>query len=92
MNSQTAIVTPAHLTQFADFLEDSTKRLRNEGRRMRESVKAARAVWKDAKYEAFQRQLENCVEDLEKFNNTGLKYADFLREKANLASKYLHRH
>jgi uncharacterized protein YukE len=91
MDSQTVIVTPAQLMHFADFLEESNKRLRSEGRRMREAVKAARAVWKDAKYDTFQRQLENCVEDLEKFNSTGLKYADFLREKANLASKYLHR-
>ncbi len=92
MDSQTAIVTPAQLTHFAEFLEESTKRLRNEGRKMRDSVNAARAVWKDAKYDAFHRQLSNCTDDLEKFNNTGLKYAEFLREKALLANKYLHRH
>ncbi|HEY5504120.1 MAG TPA: hypothetical protein VIK28_03110 [Sedimentisphaerales bacterium] len=91
MDSQTAILTPAQLTHFADFLDDSIKRLRGKGRQMRESVTAARAVWKDAKYDAFQQQLNSCVEDLEKFNNTGMKYADFLREKANLANKYLHR-
>ena len=92
MDSQTAILTPAQLTHFADFLDDSIKRLRGKGRQMRESVTAARAVWKDAKYDAFQQQLNSCVEDLEKFNNTGMKYAEFLREKANLANKYLHRH
>lgn len=91
MDSQTAILTPAQLTLFADFLDESIKRLRNEGRKIRESVKMARFVWKDAKYDVFQRQLEACVEDLEKFNNTGVKYAEFLREKANLANKYLHR-
>lgn len=91
MNSQTAILTPAQLTHFADFLDDSIKRLRGKGRQMRDSVTSARAVWKDAKYDAFQQQLHRCVEDLEKFNNTGVKYAEFLREKANLANKYLHR-
>ena len=91
MDSQTAILTPAQLTHFADFLDESIKHLRNEGRKMRDSVKAARSVWKDAKYDAFQRQLETCVEDLEKFNNTGMKYAEFLREKANLANRYLYR-
>ncbi len=92
MNSQTAILTPAELTHFADFLDDSVKRLRGKGRQMREAVTAAHSVWKDAKYDAFQRQLSACVEDLEKFNNTGMKYAEFLRDKANLANKYLHRH
>lgn len=91
MNSQTAILTPAELTHFADFLDDSIKRLRGKGRQMRESVIAARAVWKDEKYENFQKQLSACMDDLDKFNNTGLKYAEFLKEKANLANKYLHR-
>ena len=91
MDSQTAILTPAQLTQFANFLDDSIKRLRSKGRQMRESVTAAHAVWKDVKYDTFQKQLNNCVEDLERFNNTGMKYAEFLKDKANLANKYLHR-
>ena len=91
MDSQTAIVTPAQLTHFADFLDDSIKRLRSDGRKLRESVNAARSVWKDAKYDTFQRQLESCVGDLEKFNNTGVRYVEFLREKASLANRYLHR-
>jgi len=91
MNSQTVIVSPVQLTQFADFLDDSIKRLRSKGRQMRESVTAARAVWKDAKYDSFQKQMDSSLEELEKFNNTGMKYAEFLREKANLANKFLHR-
>lgn len=91
MDSQTAIVTPSQLRHFADFLEESVKRLRNNGKRMRESVKTANAVWKDSKYDTFRKQLNSCADDLEKFNNTGLKYAEFLREKASLADKYLHR-
>lgn len=91
MASDTVIVTPAQLTRFAEFLEESSKRMRSEGRKMRESVSAARIVWRDAKYDAFHRQLENCVDDLEKFNSVGQKYADFLREKAVLANKFLQR-
>lgn len=91
MDSQTAILTPDQLTHFADFLEDSIKRLRSEGRKIREATKAARVVWKDKKYNTFQKQLNSCVEDLERFNKTGIKYAEFLREKAYLANKYLHR-
>jgi uncharacterized protein YukE len=91
MDSQTAILTPAELTNFADFLDESIKRLRGKGRKMREAVNAARAVWKDEKYDSFQKQLNTCAEDLDKFNNTGMKYAEFLRDKANLANKYLHR-
>ena len=89
MDSQTAIVTPSHLTRFAECLEDSAKHIRNEGRKMRESVTAAHSVWKDEKYDTFNRQLENCVEELEKFSKTGQKYADFLQEKAHLAQKFL---
>lgn len=91
MDSQSAILTPAQLAQFSDFLDDSIKSLRGKGRKMRDTVSAARAVWKDAKYETFHKQLNTCMDDLEKFNNTGTKYAEFLREKANLANKYLHR-
>lgn len=91
MDSQTAIVTPAHLTRFAESLEEATKRLRSESRKLRDSVSAARAVWKDVKYEAFHRQLIGCVDNLDKFTNSGLKYAEFLREKAQLANKFLHR-
>lgn len=91
VDSNTAIVTPSELTRFADSLEESTKRIRNESRKLRESVSAARVVWKDAKYDAFHRQLTTCAEDLERFGMSGLKYAEFLREKALLANKYLHR-
>jgi hypothetical protein len=91
MDSQTAIVSPAQLTQYADSLEESVKLLRNEGRKLKESIGAARSVWKDAKYENFHRQLSTCVEDLNKFGGTGIKYAEFLREKAMLANKYLQR-
>lgn len=90
MDSDTVIVTPAQLTRFAEFLEESTKRLRGEGRKMRESVSAARVVWQDEKYDAFHRQLDNCVDELDKFSKTGQKYAEFLQEKALLANKFLH--
>lgn len=91
MASDTVIVTPAHLNQFAEFLDESTKRMRSEGRKMRESVSAARVVWQDAKYDSFHRELDNCVDDLERFSNIGQKYAEFLREKALLANKFLQR-
>lgn len=91
MDSPTAIVTPAQLKHFADFLEESARRLRSNGKRLRESVKTANVVWKDAKYDTFRKQLSTCVDDLDRFNNTGFKYAEFLREKANLADKYLQR-
>jgi len=91
MDPQTAIVTPAQLDRFADSLEETAKRLRNEGRKLRDSISAARVVWKDEKYEIFHRQLTTCVEDVEKFGGSGLKYAEFLREKAMLAKKYLNR-
>ena len=91
MNSRTVIVTPAQLTEFANFLEDSIKRLRNKGRQVHEVVNAAHVVWKDAKYDTFRKQMDRAVEDLDKFNNTGMKYAEFLREKANLANKFLDR-
>ncbi len=91
MDSQTAIVPPAQLTRYADSLDESTKLLRNDARKLRDSVSAARSVWKDAKYETFHRQLATCVEDVEKFGSLGMKYAEFLREKAMLANKYLQR-
>lgn len=91
MDSQTAIVTPAQLTRFVDSLEESAKRVRNDGRELKNSVAAARAVWKDGKYEAFHRELSACVEDVEKFGSSGMKYAEFLWEKAMLAKKYLNR-
>lgn len=90
MSSQ-AIVTPAQLTHFAGILEDSMKQMRSKSKQMREATRAAASVWADAKYDAFQKDLDECVTDLEKFVATGQKYADFLREKAALANKYLNR-
>lgn len=88
---QNVVVTPAQLTRFAEFLEESTKRLRNEANKLGDAVGTARVIWKDAKYEDFHRKLNASLDELEKFNSTGLKYAEFLREKALLANKYLHR-
>ncbi len=91
MSSQTAIVSPAHVKHFADSLEESIKRLRGRTKQMREAVATANAVWKDDKYTVFRRRLESCIDDINKLNSLGTKYADFLREKASLAEKYLHR-
>lgn len=91
MDNRTAIVSPTQLRRFAESLDESTKKMRNEGRKMRESVNAARIVWKDEKYTTFHQQLESCMEELDRFNKAGQKYAEFLREKAMLANKYLHR-
>jgi hypothetical protein len=91
MDSQTAIVSPAQLTAFAEVVYTSTQKLRGEGRKLRDSIKAAKVVWKDEKYNTFHKQLESCVENLEKFNSSGIRYSEFLKEKANLANKYLHR-
>lgn len=91
MCSQQAIITPAQVNQFADTLQESVQKLRGEGRKLRDSTKAARAVWKDQKYNDFHKQLESCIENLEKLNSTGTKYCEFLREKASLANRFLHR-
>jgi hypothetical protein len=91
MSADTVIVTPAQLTRFAEFLEDSSKRLRGEAKKMRDSISAAKVVWKDEKYSVFHRELTNCAEELERFTNAGHKYSEFLREKALLANKFLDR-
>jgi len=91
MNPDTVIVTPAQLTRFAEFLEDSAKRLRGESKKMRDSISAAQIVWKDEKYTVFHRELTHCADELERFSKTGHKYCEFLREKAMLANKFLNR-
>ena len=92
MNSEkTVILTPSDLTRFANFLDDSIKRLRGKSRQMREAVTDAHAVWKDAKYDAFQKKLDFCLSNLDRFNSTGVKYAEFLRQKTSLANRFLNR-
>lgn len=90
-SSQSVIVTPAAVKQFADQLESSVRQLQIKGKKMRDATTAARAVWNDAKYDAFQKQLAGCMESLERFNKKGLKYSEFLHEKADLANRYLKR-
>lgn len=90
MSSDAAIVTPSQLTAFSESLRESMRRLAREKRQLAESVAAAQAVWKDVKYDTFRSRLERCGEELERFRRTGDKYAEFLDEKARLASKYLH--
>lgn len=91
MDSQTIVYTPAQMEHFADELEESLRRIRNQGRRLEEAVTAARAVWRDEKYESFRMQLGNCIGDLAKFDGSGSRFVDYLRQKAALGYKYLNR-
>lgn len=91
MDSNTAIVSPTHLSRYAENLQESSKHLLTDGKKLRDAVAAARVVWKDEKYVAFHRQLGECVDNLEKFGKKGIKYAEFLQEKAMLANRYLQR-
>jgi len=90
MDSQTVIVSPSQVNAFADALEESAKRLKNHGRKFRDSADAARVVWKDEKYCEFNKHLSECLAELDKFCRTSASYTDFLREKALRAEKYLH--
>lgn len=90
MTSDAVIVTPSQLRTFSQSLHDSMQRLAGANRQMRDSAAAARAVWKDAKYDTFRANLDRCADEIEKFGRTGARYAEFLEEKARLASKYLH--
>ena len=91
MSAKTVIVSPSQMKNFATFLADSIKRMRGESKKMREATKSAKAVWKDAKYDAFHKQVEKCMDDLEKFNARGIKYSDFLLSKAQQGENYLRR-
>ena len=91
MSDQVAIVSPSELTSFAQHLRTSIGKVHHDGNRFKQVVRDANAVWKDEKYKAFHREMEECVEELNQCVKIGKKYADFLEEKALLARKYLDR-
>ena len=91
MSDRIAIVSPADLSRFAHDLKDSVSKMQHDGNRFKQVVRDASAVWKDDKYTAFRREMDECVEELNQCVKTGRKYADFLEEKASLARRYLDR-
>jgi len=85
------IVTPAELTRFAANLRERVKNMRNKSERLKELVRAAKAVWKDEKYSRLQKDLNDTAQELEKLHQLGERYAAFLDEKARRANRYLGR-
>lgn len=83
--------TPAEVNRFADSLEDSLRALRSKQARLADSVAAAKVVWKDEKYDEFQSRLSASLDELRRFDRAGIKYVEFLREKAALGARYLGR-
>jgi uncharacterized protein YukE len=91
MSDRIAIVSPAQLSGFAKDLQASIGKVHHDGNRFKQVVRDANVVWKDEKYKAFRREMEECVEELNQCVKIGNKYAEFLEEKALLARRYLDR-
>ena len=81
--------SPRNQRFFAKFLHEKNHTMRGSITRMSNAVRDARSVWRDEKYRAFSKKLEEAENLLTLMLKTSDKYAEFLEKKANLGERYL---
>ncbi|MGE3276473.1 MAG: WXG100 family type VII secretion target [Vicinamibacterales bacterium] len=85
-----AIVTPSELVAFARHLTKTAQSVARRKSKATRLVADSRSVWKDAKYDSFQKTFDQTTKELDRFVRLAEDYAQFLERKAGRARKYLH--
>jgi len=84
-----AIVDPAALRSFAERLNESCREVMGCAHAVTRTTLAAGDKWKDQKYTALVQSLEETLAILPRFYLEAESQARYLREKADLAQRYL---
>jgi len=85
----TAIVSPSELMTFAHQLEKTSDDIVKRKSKAARFVADSRNVWKDAKYDRFNKVFDQTSKELDRFARLAKDYSHFLERKAGLAQKYL---
>jgi hypothetical protein len=84
-----AIVDPVALRSFAERLDESTREVMDCAHAVVRTTLKAGDRWKDQKYTALLQSLEEAIAILPRFCLEAESQASYLREKADLAQRYL---
>lgn len=84
-----AIVDPVELHRFAAALAVQIGILRDRKNSVNSNFKSLKEVWRDKKYEQFDKSFSEIMARLERFTVEAEAYAKYLRLKAQKAEKYL---
>ncbi len=85
------IVDPDQLRVFATRLLEEAKTLRQRSAAIESNRDVLEGVWRDKRYEEFERAYVPALQGLEKFCREAEEYAKYLRRKADVADRYLRR-
>jgi uncharacterized protein YukE len=85
------IVDPSDLRRFASVLEQEVRTLRERQRAVEGARRELAQVWRDARYNSFEKAYLPSIQVLERFEKIAEQYAIHLRGKADRAERYLGR-
>lgn len=84
-----AIVDPREVRRFAALLHEIVGHLGNSKSSVSRDFIELHSVWKDAKYQQFEKVFLDTMRNLELFLKSSETYAQYLNKKAGLAERYL---
>ena len=85
------IVDPEQLRVFARRLLDEVRVLRERQATLEGQRDTLEGVWRDKRYEEFEKAYLPAIQRLDRFCRQSEDYAAYLRKKADAADRYLRR-
>ncbi len=86
-----AIFDPEAARNFANVLETLGRDMRGKNLSVINKARMLRDAWRDAKYRAFEQDLDETTVKLAQFLEDCEKYVAYLREKARIIEEEYHR-
>ena len=84
-----AIVDPEELRRFAAYLEQSSGEVRGQKTAMLAAFARLHETWRDDKYARFDSSFSEAMKMLEAYLRQSEQYANFCKQKAARAQRYL---
>lgn len=83
------IVNPKDQRAFAQELDQIVGTIREKERQLDQGMQELKGTWGDERYRRFSSAVKTASDQLRVFYSTSARYAQFLREKAAAAERYL---
>ena len=85
------IASPQELVQFARYLRDLARTLKERKTSLNHEFAEVGEVWRDEKYQQFQRIFEETSREIDVFLKEAERYSEYLNRKAKPLQAYLDR-
>ena len=89
MSNGSVIVDPEHVKSFAQALNNTARKLKQEQSALRTSHGQLSEKWRDQRYQQFDRVFQDATRRLDAFHKRAEAYATYLMRKAHAADAYL---